>query len=137
MQTNQDYLSGWEALNVAKENGVIADWHPLHFFNPNKKLKKYTYNPIFKDKGITRRYIPQLQREEYVANYPRAIADLVYHNQMQGLKNCCFDYLDEKESRELFELLKGIDTPQVQAFLKYELTKLFVEDQCKSIKKRD
>lgn len=35
-----DYISGWEALNIPSENGLIADWHPLHYFNKKTRYKK-------------------------------------------------------------------------------------------------
>lgn len=121
------YISGWEALNIPNEKNMIADWHPLHFLKPNQDIKMYLYNPILKEEGISKRFVPMLQREEYVANYPRAIADLVYSKQIQGLKNCCYDFLTQEEEKELYELLKKLlpTNPEVKNFLKYELTKLY------------
>lgn len=34
-----DYISGWEALNIPTSNGYIADWHPQFYFNEKKELK--------------------------------------------------------------------------------------------------
>lgn len=123
----EKYLSGWEALNIPNEKNMIADWHPLHFFGTNQEIKMYSHNPILKEEGISKRFIPMLQREEYVANYPRAIADLVYVKQTQGLKNCCYDFLDQDEEKELYEMLKKLlpVNPEIENFLKYELTKLY------------
>ena len=61
-----DYISGWEALNIPTSNGYIADWHPQFYFNEKKELKKYPYNEILKDSGISKRYIPFLNKDEYV-----------------------------------------------------------------------
>lgn len=46
------YISGWEALNIPSENGLIADWHPLHYFNKKQDIKKYSYNEILGNSGI-------------------------------------------------------------------------------------
>lgn len=130
MENMKGYISGWEALNIPDEKKMIADWHPLHFLSSDKKLQMYAYNPILKDEGISRRFIPMLQREEYVANYPRAIADLVYLDKTQGLQNCCYDFLDEAEEKELYELLKKLlpAKAKVKDFIKYELTKFYCRD---------
>ena len=39
----KEYYSGWEALNLAKESGAIADWHPLSFC---EKLKNKDINNV-------------------------------------------------------------------------------------------
>ena len=49
-----DYISGWEALNITTSNGYIADWHPQFYFNEKKRIKKYPYNEILKDSGISK-----------------------------------------------------------------------------------
>ena len=130
MKQETDYISGWEALNIPTENGLIADWHPLHYFNKKQDIKKYSYNEILGNSGIKKRYVKMLDKEEYVANYPRAIADLVYHNEMKGLKNCVNDFLNDDEEKELFEYLKLINNNEVvDNFMKFELTKLYFKDK--------
>lgn len=124
-----NYISGWEALNIPTNDGYTADWHPQFYFNENKVLKTYSYNEILKDSGILKRYIPFLNKDEYVANYPRAIADLVYENNTKELKNCVYDFLDENEAKELFEYLKIINKHKdIEDFMKYELTKLYFKE---------
>jgi transcriptional regulator with XRE-family HTH domain len=123
-----DYISGWEALNIPTSNGYIADWHPQFYFNEKKELKKYPYNEILKDSGISKRYIPFLNKDEYTANYPRAIADLVYENNTRELQNCVYDFLDD-EAVELFKYLKIINKyKNIEDFMKYELTKLYFKE---------
>ncbi len=124
-----DYISGWEALNIPTSSGYIADWHPQFYFNEKKELKKYPYNEILKDSGITKRNISFLNKDEYVANYPRAIADLVFNDDTKELKNCVYDFLDDDEAIELFEYLKIINKHKnIEDFMKYELTKLYFKD---------
>lgn len=123
-----DYISGWEALNIPTSNGYIADWHPQFYFNEKKELKKYPYNEILKDSGISKRYIPFLNKDEYTANYPRAIADLVYENNTRELQNCVYDFLDD-EAVKLFKYLKIINKyKNIEDFMKYELTKLYFKE---------
>lgn len=124
-----DYISGWEALNIPTSNGYIADWHPQFYFNEKKELKKYPYNEILKDSGISKRYIPFLNKDEYTANYPRAIADLFYENNTRELQNCVYDFLDDDEAVELFKYLKIINKyKNIEDFMKYELTKLYFKE---------
>lgn len=121
------YISGWEALNIPTLDGAIADWHPQLYLN--KELKKYPYNEILKKSGITKRYISFLDKYEYVANYPRAIADLVYKDETKELKNCVYDFLNDKEATELYGYLKIINRyKNIEDFMKYELTKLYFEE---------
>ena len=76
----KEYYSGWEALNLAKESG--------------------------------------------------AIADLVLKNEIKELKNCVYDYLDDDEAKELYEILKKYKTlDNIKNFLKYELTKYYFLDK--------
>lgn len=120
------YISGWEALNIKKNDGTIADWHPL--IHPPKE--KYSYNKILGNLGIEERFISALNKKIKVANYPRAIADLVYLGKINGLKNCVYDFLTEEESKELYGYLKKINkNKQVDEFMKFELTKLYFSDK--------
>ena len=63
------------------------------------------------------------------ANYPRAIADLVYENNTRELQNCVYDFLDDDEAVELFKYLKIINKyKNIEDFMKYELTKLYFKE---------
>ena len=124
----KEYYSGWEALNLAKESGAIADWHPLSYWSC--KPQKYTFNKDLGDWGISERFISFIGKKDYVANYPRAIADLVLKNEIKELKNCVYDYLDDDETKELYEILKKYKTlDNIKNFLKYELTKYYFLDK--------
>lgn len=126
------YISGWEALNITNEKGLTADWHPLNYFQKDKPFKLYTLDKCMPlgTKGIKLRYIPFLKNRYYVASFARAIADLVYLEQCYGLKNCVYDFLDEKDANELYDYLKIINkTKNVEQFMRYELTKLYFEDK--------
>ncbi|WP_416738290.1 hypothetical protein ACM0L0_01900 [Mycoplasma sp. 005V] len=86
-----NYISGWEALNLnfnRSSNG--ADWHSSEFFYDNKisYLKTYEKNPILKNLGISKQTITwdNNKVEIYVANYGRAIYDLI-HLQSERLFN--------------------------------------------------
>lgn len=125
------YISGWEALNVPNEQGLAADWHFENFFKPNQNFKMYdNNNAILHNLGIKKRFIPLLNGEYFVASFARAIADLVYLNQTQGLKNCVNDFLDSNDELELFEYLKMINTQKsVESFIRLELTNLYFKDK--------
>ncbi|WP_086227755.1 hypothetical protein [Campylobacter sp. P0109] len=126
----KEYISGWEALNIPNEKGLVADWHPLCFLSNKDDIKKYKYNEILGNKGIKKHFIPMLNRDEYVASFARAIADLVYMKEFTGLKNCVRDYLDDEDEKELFGYLKSINfDKEVDYFMKYELTKLYFADK--------
>ena len=124
----KEYYSGWEALNLAKESGAIADWHPLSYWS--YKPQKYTFNKDLGEWGKSERVISFIGKKDYVANYPRAIADLVLKNEIKELKNCVYDYLDDDEAKELYEILKKYKTlDNIKNFLKYELTKYYFLDK--------
>ena len=62
--------------------------------------------------------------------YSVAIADLVLKNEIKELKNCVYDYLDDDEAKELYEILKKYKTlDNIKNFLKYELTKYYFLDK--------
>lgn len=126
------YLSGWEALNIPDENGLIADWHPSLYFKDNQPLKFYLNkeNPILQNMGIKKRFVPMLNKSYYIASFARAIADLLYNGEFKELKNCSYDFLTTKDEKELFTYLKLIkDRNGIENFMKYELTKLYFEDK--------
>lgn len=118
------YISGWEALNIPKTNGEIADWHP-HLYPP---IAKYRYNQILKSQGITERNIKNKTR--FVASYARAIADLVYAGQTKELQNCVYDFLNDDETKELYKYLQEINkVKNIDTFIRRELTKFYFEDK--------
>lgn len=125
------YISGWEALNIVKENGETADWHPLSYFH-GETFKMYELNednPLGKQ-GIKYRFIPLLKGEFFVAGFARAIADLLFHDERNGLKYCVKDYLNDEEARELFDYLKILSkVKDVEEFMKWELTLLYFEEK--------
>lgn len=124
------YISGWEALNLPNEKGLTADWHFANFFKPSQNFKMYQTNKILGDLGIKKRFIPLLNGEYYIASFARAIADLVYLNKTQGLKNCVNDFLDSNDEMELFTYLKMINTQKsVESFMRLELTKLYFQNK--------
>lgn len=120
------YISGWQALNIPNEKGLVADWHPL--LHLNEPLKFYEPNSLLGDKGITKRYVAD--KEYFVASFARAIADLVYEEDTAELKGCVNDFLDEDDEKELFEYLKIINTKKnIENFIKFELTKLYFKEK--------
>ena len=125
------YISGWEALNIPNEKNQIADWHPYLLYYKNNPLQFYSSkDSVLKEKGIKKRYIEILKKEYYVADYARAIADLVYLGKTQGLKNCVDDFLDSMEAQELFEYLKLLlKKEHIENFIKYELTNLYFKER--------
>ncbi|KQI04772.1 hypothetical protein Y864_01260 [Campylobacter jejuni CVM 41908] len=51
-------------------------------------------------------------------------------NEIKELKNCVYDYLDDDETKELYEILKKYKTlDNIKNFLKYELTKYYFLDK--------
>lgn len=132
-QTNEHrYISGWQALNVQSEKGTIADWHPEMYFEnfKPKKLYKFDENSPLKMLGIKERFVPYSQDTYFVANYARAIADLVYYDETRELRGCVKDFLDDDEAKELFDYLKIINkSKNVEEFMKFELTKLYFKDK--------
>lgn len=124
------YLSGFQALNIPNKNGLIADWHPLLYLNPNNIIFYESKNNPLGKRGIRHCFVSNLQGYFNVASFARAIADLLYFNKNIGLKGCVNDFLDSNDEIELFELLK--DLPQtmiIENFLKYELTKLYFKEK--------
>lgn len=124
------YLSGWQALNIPNEKGMTADWHPLLHLNEPLKFYSTEDNPLLKDRGITKKFVPLLNQSYYVASFARAIADLLYNEEFKELQNCSYDFLDSEDEKELFEYLKLLKNKKgVENFMKYELTKLYFEDK--------
>lgn len=71
-----------------------------------------------------------MQKTCFVADYARAIADLVYLDKTAQLRYCARDFLNDDEKQALFEYLKIINkTKNVEEFMKWELTKLYFKDK--------
>ena len=126
------YISGWQALNVQSEQGHIADWHPSAYFKDFKPTKTYAldeHSPL-KMLGIKKRFIPYIQDTCYVANYARAIADLVYFDETTQLQGCVREFLLDDEKQELFDYLKIIsEVKNVDDFIKQELPVLYFAER--------
>lgn len=125
-----EYISGWQTLNIPNECGLTADWHPLCYFTRKKPNKMYRIdnNPL-RNLGIKERFIPYLNDTYFIASFARAIADLVFFDETEGLRNCVDDFLDDREEAELFSYLRVIHTEKnVEAFMKFELTKLYFKE---------
>lgn len=126
------YISGWQALNIQSESGHIADWHCDVYFKDFKPTEVYEYdeNSPLKMLGIKKRFIPFMQETHYVANYARAIADLVYLDRVAQLRYCARDFLNDDEKQELFNYLKIINkTKNVENFMKTELALFYLKDK--------
>lgn len=55
---SENYISGWEALNIPDENRNTADWHPITYLYssiPGEKIKLYNTKKILGDKGIKKK----------------------------------------------------------------------------------
>ena len=103
--SEKSYISGWEALNIPDENRNTADWHPTTYLFSTKereKIKLYNTTDILGNKGIKKRtiYFPE-KKEVYIANFSRAIADLILTMQdyeISSLYKCREDFLSEEEA---------------------------------------
>jgi hypothetical protein len=133
--SSTSYISGWEALNISDENRNTADWHPrtyLFSYDKDKAINLYNTTNVLGNSGIKKRIIDYpSQREVYIANFPRAIADLVLtmkDYQLSSLHNCCNDFLNEDETEHLYQYLIK-NNPRVDEFLKYEFTVRYFNDK--------
>ncbi len=132
----ENYISGYEALNTPDKNRNVADWHPqLYWFSSkeNEKLKLYTQNEILKDLGIEKRTITYpIKKEVYIANFPRAIVDLILtlnNYRVKGLYNAKEDFLNKEETEVLYKYLYKLkDIERIGQYLKYEFAKRYMED---------
>ncbi len=130
------YISGWEALNIPYENGETADWHPQVYLFSNKKnekIKLYNNNEILKNEGISKRIITYPKyKEVYIANFPRAIVDLLLtckDYQIGNLKNAKNEFLNKKEIKILYNyLVKLKNNPKIEEYLKYEFTTKYFKE---------
>lgn len=102
------YISGWYALNTPKD-GYTADWHPLLYWSANndKDVIELTDNYFLGNKAIEYRDIKWSDKKEYIASYPRAIADLVYYSEdpMLYYKYIINDMLGDDDRLNAFKLL--------------------------------
>lgn len=76
------YISGWESLNVATASKDPVDWHIRGYWysdNPDISLKTYSYNPYLQNEGIRNEEVAfPLFEKAYIACNERAFVDLVY-----------------------------------------------------------
>ena len=93
----REYYSGWEALNIQNENGLVAVG--ILWISGVMIQKKYAFNESLGDCEISKCFVSFIGKKVYVANYPRAIADLVISKNTKGLKNCVYDYLSDDEAK--------------------------------------
>lgn len=130
------YISGYQALNIPDEKGLIADWHSCKFDPYNIKLTKN--NKILQNLGIKKRLIKSINKYHYVASFARAIADMIYFNDnIDELYDCRNDYLSVEDENELWEYLQILrEHKDIECFLKYEFTKRYFEDKNERIPKR-
>lgn len=123
--TNENYITGTSALNVPTEDGKFADWHFTETFlttGTRFRIAGQNYpstSDIFGNYGIRecgtilREYGVYIEpnKKVYVANYIRAILDLVYnitkeHQSADFLK--LDDYFEEQEKSEVFNKINSI-----------------------------
>jgi hypothetical protein len=123
--TNENYITGTSALNVPTEDGKFADWHFTETFlttGTRFRIAGQNYpstSDIFGNYGIRecgtilREYGAYIEpnKKVYVANYVRAILDLVYnitkeHQSADFLK--LDDYFEEQEKSEVFNKINSI-----------------------------
>ena len=98
----------------------------LSYFRNGKALEVFDTDIIkspLNMLGITKRYIPNIESEFYIASFARAIADLVFLDRYYQLDNCVKDFLSDDDSIELYNYLKIINKyKDVELFMKIELT---------------
>lgn len=125
------YISGWEALNVVNESGLTADWHPLKFWTTNLDSEEIPLfsNSVLGNRGIHRRKIKYSDDPVYIADFPRAIADLIYNNdKTDSLVNAANDFLTEEETNILFSyLLEILKSKDIESYIKQEFPKKYYE----------
>lgn len=142
-----NYISGFEALNIVSSSGKMRDWHPLAYLsadNNNEYLDLYKGNSILGDYGIEHRDIPFLKAKGvYIANHFRAYIDyilkvnsLAKDKKLPALKEILWtvrDFFDnDEEYRELYRLLKIVkpilDTEIYKEIIMTDFAKLYLEE---------
>lgn len=103
-----EYISDYQALNIPDEKGLIADWHSFKFDPYNIRFSKSDDSPLG-EKGIKKRYIQEIDKYLYVANFPRALADMILnYDNLNEFYFCRNDYLTDEEEIELWNYLQEI-----------------------------
>lgn len=131
------YISGWEALNTPGKTGS-ADWHPLNFWasceNGLDCIKLYC-NPILGKSGIEKREIKYSEGPVFIANHPRALADLIYkaikeNKNIELYQKDSEDLLTDEECREYWKYLRKMAEyyEEIDEFSKIEFTKWYLEE---------
>lgn len=131
--SKKEYISGYEALNIKKQDGTVADWHPLNFWlakDEKDYINLYKTNDILGDEGIEYRNIDYTEDKVHVANFPRAIADLIYYGDEKTLSRLRYmtnDFLSKDEELETLKMLLKINDnyKDISEFLMIEFTRYF------------
>lgn len=131
------YISGWEALNTPGKTGS-ADWHPLDFWlsyeDSEDYIKLYT-NPVLGNEGVEYREIEYSRDYEFIANHPRALADLVYSAFKEGKDINTYsrdsrDLLSDEECKEYWKYLRKMSkySNEIDEFSKVEFPGWYLEE---------
>lgn len=132
--SNDCYISGMLALNIADYENNTGDWHRTVFWNDNSKISSShimgSKSPIsnidtnlyFGNKGIyqandvlRKMGVPEFSKNILAANHARSIADLVIYLASQGKNPCSvidFYSLDDfmelpSDKEKVFNLLEN------------------------------
>lgn len=131
------YISGMLALNIADYENNTGDWHRKVFWNESSKISpshimgskspvsNIDTNNYFGSKGIYKANntlremgVPEFSKNILAANHARSIADLVIYFASQGKNPCCMidfygfdDFMELPSDKEkVFTLLgSGVD----------------------------
>lgn len=126
-----NYISGYYSLNCPDSNGIIADWHPRYycFSNlQNEYIPLYNTNDTLGGYGIEKRKIKYSDNHVYIANFVRALADLILlQDNISEFRFCSNDYLtNDEQKKDLYELLLKInEVKDISWFLKDEFSKFY------------
>lgn len=145
------YISGWEALNVATTHKDPVDWHIQGFWfsdKTNTMLKTYSRNPYLGTEGIGEDDILfPAKKKVYIANNERAFVDLVYafltdENRtdkekkllLATLRGDIYNFFPkEQERRYVFCMLKllqkHLNDEMLEAFMRTEMPKEYYIDK--------
>lgn len=130
----QYYISGFHALNTPDKVGYGADWHSFQYWidsqNTHKEIPLWKNNSILREKGIEYREILYSKKKKvFIANFPRAIADMLLawdENRGKKLLFSTNDYLTEVECEELYQYCKEIQKyKDISWFVKHDFTKKY------------
>ena len=130
--TNEkNYISGYYSLNCPDENGIIADWHPRYYWfsdNKDEKVPLYNTTDVLGNYGIKKRKIQYSDEKVYIADFVRALADMILlQDNISEFRFCSKEYLsDDIQVDQLYDLLLKINNiKDITWFLKEEFPKLY------------